>query len=204
MKPTRGFRKNYKNKLQKHNLWDLANKIGLCLSKVLPARWPCPCCLRTGGCWQTPKVSPRSPLGTNSTEALGSYAPSLKGFRLFVCFFSSVVVFFLCLSVFSPCLQMCLSMVKPDLWSKWEKKINFFLKNFFVIQSYICMGKARVSWQGANAKASFGHPLWARNETPSLGRGVAPRRRGSLLILPFGGKHLNSSDRKLLFGLSVD
>lgn len=171
---------------------------------MLPARSLCPCCLRTGGCWQTPKVSPRSPLGTNSTEALGSYAPSLKGFRLFVCFFSSVVVFFLCLSVFSPCLQMCLSMVKPDLWSKWEKKINFFLKNFFVIQSYICMGKARVIWQGANAKASFGHPLWARNETPSLGQGVAPRHRGSLLILPFGGKHLNSSDRKLLFGLSVD
>lgn len=204
MKPTRGFRKNYKNKLQKHNLWDLANKIGLsALAK---------CSLR-GGCARAASAlvaagrPPRSvhvhPLAPTPLKPLEAMSHLLK---VFVCLFvfSSVVCFFLCLSVFSSCLQMCFSMVKPDLWSKWEKKINFFLKNFFFIQIYICMGKAGVSWQGANAKASFGHPLWARNETPSPGRGVAPRRRGSLLVLPFGGKHLNSSDRKLLFGLSVD
>lgn len=99
MKPTRGFRKNYKNKLQKHNLWDLANKIGLsALAK---------CSLR-GGCARAASAlvaagrPPRSvhvhPLAPTPLKPLEAMSHLLK---VFVCLFfplwfvfSSVCLFF--------------------------------------------------------------------------------------------------------------
>lgn len=107
MKPTRGFRKDYENKLQKHNLWDLANKIGLsALAK---------CSLRGGRARAASALvaagrHPRSvhvhPLALTLLKPLEAMPHLLK---VFVCLF----VFFLC-GCFFP-LLVCFFPVLTDV-----------------------------------------------------------------------------------------